>query len=142
MGKSTLLNTIDTKLGKNLDQQQCEQIAHSVLYHLWRRMPLHERERLSNALDPDLRALMMEPKTPKEPRMTEQQNEAEGPIEFDTIESFCNEVRRETGIAGDGKDQETVHAVFGALKSELPMYEVKYIHERLPPGLQQVWGSA
>lgn len=141
MGKANLFNSLESRLGR-VGDERCEQIAHAVIFHLWRRMPFLERERISDALAPDIRELLMEPKSPREAPITAEQLAMEGPIEKSNFEEFCREVRYEAKLAGDGEGEEAIHAVFAALKSELPVSEVKHIHERLPGQLNLMWATA
>lgn len=141
MGRTALFNEVESRLGK-LGEQRCEQITHSIIYHLWRQMPFNERQRIIDALALDLKELLMEPVSPREPHMNAEQWRKEGPIDFSSFDKFCSEVRRETELPGDGRDEDAIHAVFGALKSELPSDEVMHIQERLPKGLKLMWATA
>lgn len=141
MGKKRLLDNVESQLGE-LDRERSEVIAHSVMYHLWRRMPFHERQRVLGVLGPDLRELLMEPKSPREPRASDEEMRTEGAIAYDSYDDFCGEIREETQLAGDGEDVKAIRAVFGALKDELPSDEIIFIEERLPKGLNQAWAIA
>lgn len=140
MGKTALLQKLESRLNA-ADQQQCERIAHSVIYHLWRRLPYDERQKLLDALPPDTAELLEGPETPDEPEMTSDQWERKGSIEYDYFAKFRAEVRRETQLE-EGDDEEAIEAVFGALKSELPEVEVAHIQRMLPQGLKDTWAGA
>jgi uncharacterized protein (DUF2267 family) len=141
MGRESMVNHVQSRVG-GLDQQQGEAVTHAVFYHLWRRLPFHERQRMLGYLSQDVADLLAGPKNPHEPPMTEDQWEREGSIERDTYNEFCGEVRRETGLKGDGQDETAIEAVFEALKAELPEDEVRRIKEMLPQGLNQLWYTA
>lgn len=141
MGKAALIDNVQSEL-EMTDGKACEAVAHSVLYHLWRQMPFHQRERMLDALPLDVKELLMEPKSPKEPPLAAEDWSAEGPLENASYDFFCMEVREETHLAGDGEDEAAIHAVFSALKDELPEDEVMHIQERLPQGLKQTWATA
>lgn len=141
MGKKTLEANVESQLSW-LDHQQCEQISHSVLSHLWRRLPFDERKHMVGKLPQDILAMLDAPKTPNDPEMTADQWQRQGAIEYSSLEEFCDEIRRDTQLPGEGKDMEAIEAVFGALKTELPKDEVGHVQDMLPSGLKQMWMSA
>lgn len=140
MGKTSLLQALESRLD-TADQQQCERIAHSVIYHLWGRLPYDERQNLIDALPPETVKLLEGPDSPDEPEMTSDQWDRKGSIEYDHFAKFCAEVRRETQLA-EGDDEHSVEAVFGALKSELPEVEAAHVQRMLPQGLKETWAGA
>jgi uncharacterized protein (DUF2267 family) len=141
MGKTTFLDNFESSF-EGLDRERYEQVAHSVLSHLWRRLPFTERQRLLDAVPEDLRDLITEPRTPGEQATTPEQRFTEGPIETDDILDFLDKVRRETGLEGNNKDQEAVRAVFEAFKAELGDDETARISHFLPTGVKPMWAGA
>lgn len=141
MSKASMLNHVLSQIS-GLDSQRGEAVTHAVMYHLWRRLPFHERERVIDLLPEDALELLSDPKNPHEPAMTADQWEREGSIEYDSYDEFCGEVRQETGLKGDGEDEAAIFAVFEALKAELPEDEIQRIKDMLPKGLNQIWYNA
>lgn len=141
MGKITFLDNFEAAFD-GLERERYEQVAHAVLYHLWRRLPFNERQRLLDVLPKDLGDLVTEPKNPNEPATAVEQRFKEGPVESDDIRGFLEQIRQETGLGEDNEDQEAIRAVFKALKAELPEYEVTQIREVLPTGVKPMWAGA
>lgn len=145
MGKETLFDNVKSRL-QELDEKQCEIVAHSVLNHLWRRLPFAERQNVLEVMPADLTELARNPADPSKPELSVEEREREGPIEHGTYEDFVDAVRAEAGIRTEkdyeGKDREAVQAVFLALKRELTEKEAGNIEEMLPAGLKEIWGGA
>lgn len=140
MTKEALFENVKARL-EDMDRQKCEEITHSVLSHLWRRLPPDERKHMINSVQPEIAGMLRESTAPESAEASVP-NITKGSIDYDTLDTFTGEVRRETQLKADGRDLEAIQAVFGALKTELPNQEIMHIQETLPEGLQKMWASA
>lgn len=141
MGKITFLDNVESAFS-GFEPERYEQIAHAVLYHLWRRLPFDERQALLAVLPESMADLVTEQKSPHEPMTTIEQCFKAEPIESDDVADFLAQIRKETGLVEEHTDQEAIRAVFEALKAELPEEEVLHIHEVLPSGVKPMWAGA